>query len=237
VNDKRLQALENQFDAQQAELQHLRGPAASDLPSSLKVIHLKSGAQGAGPALPTQVRVRELDEAALAHLEELLGNGFPTAANSYGPGSGGAPDALFDAAFDKLKTGDLVGAATEFQSFADRYPNNTAADNALLDEGIAVYGQHRYAEALRILSHIEARYPAGDAVPEALWRAADCDERLGQPAEARKRLQHLAQDFPASPEGARAVERLRALAGKPGSAADTHPPTSSIADSRQGGSP
>ncbi len=229
VDEKRLQVLENQFDAQQAELQHLRSQGALEGLPSLRVVHLEPGK--AAPALPTRVQVREPDEADLARLDELLGHGFPTAVET----SGGAPDALFDGAFEKLKTGDLVGAAADFQSFAEKFPKNPAADNALLDEGIAMYGQHNYAEALKVLSRIEARYPAGDAVPEALWRAADCEEKLGRIEDARKRLLHLSKDFPTSPEGSRARERLQALVAKPpaGSAATpTDADSSSVADSR-----
>jgi TolA-binding protein len=230
VDAQRLQVLENQFDAEQAELQHLRAEGGlGGTPPSLQVVHLQPGSHGSAPALPTHVKVREPDEANLAELDELLGHGFPTVVDA----SGGAPNALFDAAFDQLKTGDLVGAAAGFQSFADKYPKDTAADNALLDEGIAIYGQHRYAEALRILSRIEARYPAGDAVPEAIWRAADCEEKLGQVEAARTRLAHLAEDFPGSPEGARAAERLRSLSAKdPGGAAAPDVATSPVADSR-----
>jgi TolA-binding protein len=239
VDEKRLQVLENQFDAEQAELQHLRGQGGLEgLPPSLRVVHLERGAHA--PALPTKVQLRDPDEADLARLDELLGHGFPTAADSSGSASGGAPDALFDGAFEKLKTGDLVGAASDFQTFAEKFPKNTAADNALLDEGIAMYGQHHYAEALKVLSRIEARYPAGDAVPEAIWRAADCEEKLGHPEDARKRLTHLAKDFPASPEGSRARDRLQALAAKPGASAAGIPADvtpSSVADSHEGGSP
>jgi TolA-binding protein len=203
------------------------------------VVHLDPGGKKSLPALPTKVRVREPDEADLAQLEEMVGRGFPTAANTSGGSTGDAPDAIFDVAFEKLKTGDLLGAAADFQSFALKFPSNPAADNALLDEGIAMYGQRHYAEALKVLSRIELRYPAGDAVPEAIWRAADCDEKLGDGEDARKRLSHLAKDFPGSPEGVRARERLQTLAAKPGagSAAASGILSNPVAESHEGGSP
>ncbi|MHB8418503.1 MAG: tetratricopeptide repeat protein [Myxococcales bacterium] len=203
LDEKRLQALEDQFDAQQAELSRLHlSDGGASLPS-LQVVHLARLGRPpkALPPVPTRVAVREPDPADLAALDDAATRGPQD-----NPSEGA--DALFDQAFGKLKTGDLVGAAADFQSFAERYPRNTAADNALLDEGIALYGQHRYGEALSVLARIEARYPAGDAVPEALWRAADCEEQLGRVDDARKRLRHLAKDYPQSPEGARAREKL-----------------------------
>ena len=236
VDEKRLQVLENQFDAEQAELSTC-APRASwtTCPRRCAWFTCPPAAK-ISPALPTVVKVREPDEADLAQLDEMVGRGFPTAADSSNGSSGGGPDTLFDAAFEKLKTGDLLGAATDFQSFADRFPKNTAADNALLDEGIAMYGQHHYAEALKVLGRIEARYPAGDAVPEAIRRAADCEEKLGHAADARKRLVHLSKDFAGSPEGSgpRAPADPRARAG---AAAPAETSSKPVADSHEGGSP
>ncbi len=206
ADQKRLEALENQFDAQQAQLARLRaGPpetrAAGAVPADLQVIHLEPRRPARRPPpLPTDVPVREPSPEDLAALEQ-------AASPADESGSGGPKD-LFDGAFEKLKTGDLVGAAADFDSFAQRFPKNPVADNALLDEGIAYYGLHRYEDALRAFSRIEPRYPAGDAVPEALWRAADCDGKLGRSVDAKRTYAHLSKDFPESPEGRRAKERL-----------------------------
>src|SRR5579863_5528121 len=56
IDEKRLQVLENQFDAEQVELQHLRGGpglgVVEGLPTSLRVVHLDPTSQKARPALP-----------------------------------------------------------------------------------------------------------------------------------------------------------------------------------------
>ncbi|MHB1845151.1 MAG: tetratricopeptide repeat protein [Deltaproteobacteria bacterium] len=209
---KRLEALENQFDAQQAELSRLRGMPQSSaelVPSDLEVVHLRAPKASRSarmmPRLPTDVPVREPSADDLAALEQAVPSpGASASADSPDV----LPDALYDGAFEKLKTGDLLGAASDFEAFAQRFPKNPAADNALLDQGIALYGLHRYDDALRAFSRIESRYPAGDALPEALWRSADCDEKLGRPADAKRLYAHLTKDFPDSPEGRRAKDRL-----------------------------
>ena len=206
MDEKRIEALENQFDAQQAQLSKLRHGDLSDdeVVPPLAVIHLgrRSRPMSALPPVPTSVAVREPDDADLAALDDAASR------SAAGGAPAGDPDTLFQQAFEKLKTGDLVGAAIDFQTFAQNFPRNDAADNALLDEGIALYGQRRFGDALAVLTRIEGRYPAGDAVPEAIWRAADCEEQLGRAADAKKRLRHLAKDYPQTPEGARALEKL-----------------------------
>jgi TolA-binding protein len=200
--------LENQIDIQEADLRRLRpGTSSQEVPSSPRL----HGATSAGrpvrslPQLPTDVAVREPNHDALATLENLSP---PMALHPLGKGEQPDPDLLFSQAFEKLKTGDLTGAANGFQLFVQRFPHHTAADNALLDEGIALYGLRRYSEALGVLARIERSYPAGDAVPEALWRSADCEERMSHPKEVRVLLEHLSEKFPKSPEGLKARTRL-----------------------------
>ena len=81
-------------------------------------------------------------------------------------GSGEEADNLFQAAFEKLKTGELVGAAGLFHDFARRFPHHPSADNAMLDEGIAYYGLHRFEDAIKVFNALAEQYPAGDAVRE-----------------------------------------------------------------------
>jgi TolA-binding protein len=215
-DEKRIEALENQIDIQEADLKKLRprsGTASLDMPPDLKTVHLGSPTARAVhslPPLPTEVTVREPGRDALANLDTVS---LTTPVHASGRGDPSDPDVLFSAAFEKLKTGDLVGAANEFQLFAQRFPHHTAADNALLDQGIALYGLRRYPEALQVLARIERNYPAGDTVPEALWRSADCQDRLAHPKEARSLLEHLSQKFPNSPEGQRAHARLAEAPG------------------------
>ena len=65
----------------------------------------------------------------------------------------------------------------DFRGFVHHFPNHPSADNALLDEGLAFIGLRRCEDADRTFTEIERRYPAGDALPEALWRKAGSARR------------------------------------------------------------
>jgi TolA-binding protein len=219
IDRKRLEALEVQVDAQQLELRRLRGEAPAEetfQPSgsaSLPVVHLQPHSPGAVPILPTEVRVREPSAEVVAELDHASSR--DTERVEGGPaGSKEEADRLFDAAFEKLKTGELVGAAGMFRDFSRRFPHHPAADNALLDEGIAYYGLRRYQEALDVFDGLGKRYPAGDAVPEALWRAGDCEIKLGEVARAQSIYRSLMKSFPGSPEATKATAQLAALESK-----------------------
>jgi TolA-binding protein len=209
-DEKRIEALENQIDIQETDLRRLRPGIATSSQDQLPTLRLHVASPTARavrslPQLPTDVSVREPNREALATLEN-VSSALPPREAARGDQTD--PDALFNLAFEKLKTGDLLGAAGDFQLFVQRFPHHTAADNALLDEGIALYGLRRYSDALGVLARIERSYPAGDAVPEALWRSADCQDHMAHPKEARVLLVHLSEKFPNSPEGLKARARL-----------------------------
>jgi tol-pal system protein YbgF len=191
-------------------------PEGSELPTDLRVIHLQQPSKGQPPPLATAVPLHEptTDEIALISAARPTELTEPTRGG--GAGSPEEADSLFSDAFEKLKTGELVRAANEFQEFARRYPHHPAADNALLDEGIAYYGLRRYADASTAFRTLIKRYPAGDAVPEAMFREAECAERLGHRDQARSLLSHLKDSYPQSAEAARAGRRLEELAANEG---------------------
>jgi tol-pal system protein YbgF len=214
-DQKKIETLQNEVDMLSAETKAAQAP--TELPSDLQVVHLSQPNRSQPPPLATAVSVHEPTN------EEIVALATSRAATSSdlarSAGSSSSPeeaDALFSSAFEKLKTGELVRAASEFQEFARRYPHHPAADNALLDEAIAFYGLRRYQDALGALHTLIKRYPAGDAVPEALYREAECAERLGHPDQARKILSQLKDSYPQSPEAERAGRRLEELAANEG---------------------
>ncbi len=213
ADQKRIKSLEAEVESLQ--LQARSSPPSEDErepPTDLQIIHLEKPSPNP-PPLATAVPVRE------PSLEELAALSHPSpseTADAARPTSPEEADVLFSLAFEKLKTGELVRAANEFQEFARRFPRNPAADNALLDEGIAFYGLKQYQEALVTFRGLIKRYPAGDAVPEAMYREAECAEKLGHPDEARTLLRHVRTSYPQSAEAVRADRRLTELAANEG---------------------
>jgi tol-pal system protein YbgF len=220
-DQKKIEVLQSEVDALSTEAKASQGP--SELPSDLRVVRLSSPTKGQPPALATAVAIHEptSDELALIAAARAA---EPTDSDSLRRESVGSSagtsaeeaDALYSSAFEKLKTGELVRAASEFQEFARRYPHHPAADNALLDEGIAFYGLRRYTDALAAFRILIKRYPAGDAVPEAMFREAECAERLGHRDQARSLFNQLKDSYPQSAEAARAGRRLEELAANEG---------------------
>jgi TolA-binding protein len=219
---KRIDSLEIQVGLQQAELLRLRGGGViADGKSdhgALPIVHLQPHAAKDLPAIPTLTNVREPPPEVVAELQKPV-----SLEEGEGSSLGGTDEAdgIFKSAFEKLKTGELVGAAGMFHTFALRFPHHPAADNAMLDEGIAYYGLRRYGDALEVFEQLAKRYPAGDAVSEGLYRAADCHLKLGDPAKAKQAYQALVKRYPDSPEAQKATSQLAALDNKDSHVAST----------------
>lgn len=222
---KRIDALEVQVGTQQIELRRLRADPASqpfsasapvglgDGSENLPIVHLQPHSPRDLPAVPTEVAVREPSPEVVAELAkpQLFSDANLSSVPGDSLSASEEADSMFKIAFEKLKTGELVGAAGLFHAFAQRFPHHPAADNAMLDEGIADYGLRRYQDALEVLEQLAKRYPAGDAVAEALWRAGDCQLKLQQPTEARVTYQLLMKRFPGSAEATKAAAQLSAI--------------------------
>jgi tol-pal system protein YbgF len=221
-DQKKIEALQAEVEVLSAETR--ASQSASDLPSDLRVVHLTQPGKGHPPPLATAVPIHEPTSAEMALISAARASEPIELDSSHMGSTTGAPsasspeeaDALFTSAFEKLKTGELVRSANEFHEFARRYPHHPAADNALLDEGIAFYGLRQYADALSAFRTLIKRYPAGDAVPEALYREAECAERLGHRDQARSLLSQLRDSYPQSAEAERAGRRLEELAANEG---------------------
>ena len=210
-DQRRIQSLETEIETLRSEDRTASGKDG-EMPGDLQVIHL-SRPGSAPPPLATAVTVREPSAEEIAQIAAQ-----PPTETGDAPRSGSPEeaDALFTAAFEKLKTGELVRATSQFEEFARKFPHHPNADNALLNAGIAQYGLRQYQEALATFRSLIKRYPAGDAVPEAMYREANCAEKLGHRQEARTLLQQVKDSYPRTAEAARADRRLGELATNEG---------------------
>lgn len=150
------------------------------------------------PPLPTAVPIRDPDSRILA--------GLSTSKRDLGT----AAQADLDAA--RNQTG--LAAARALEAFTGHYPHHPNADNALIEAAqLRVDADDRDA-ACDLYEKCVREYPAGDALPDALERLADCYFRRGQKDRARPLLERVMKDYPQTAVAKRAAERLAEAAAK-----------------------
>ena len=182
--------------------------AASDTPPAppeptgampaLTVVKLKPRPQPA-PPLQTRVRVHEPDPQGLQELavsEKALDEDPDIVAATY--------NRLVAA----LRTGDVAGASSKLEAFADEHPKDLHADNALYFSGLGLMGLEDYTAAAQRLERVVHEYPAGDAVPDALLKLAECRMRLNQKKQAHELYIQVAQNYPGTAAATQAQQRL-----------------------------
>jgi TolA-binding protein len=152
------------------------------------------------PALPSTVALREPDEDALARLDV-----DPTVAREFGA------DRAWAEAVQKLNEGRHEEAEADFLAFVAAHPQHTAADNALYLAGLVRESRGDCQGALQLFESVPQKYPAGDAVTQALLERGRCLRILGRNDEARSVLNQLSREHPDAPETARAQVLLHDL--------------------------
>jgi len=152
------------------------------------------------PALPSSVALREPDEDALAQLDV-----DPTVAREFGA------DRAWAEAVQKLNEGQHEEAETDFLAFVAAHPHHSAADNALYLAGLVRESRGDCAGALQLFESVPQKYPAGDAVAQALLERGRCLRILGRKDEAKSVLNQLSREHPDAPETTRAQALLQDL--------------------------
>jgi TolA-binding protein len=149
------------------------------------------------PQLPAGVELTEPDEDTLARLET-----DPEQTREFNA------DHSWATAVQEFNDGQRDKAEKDFLAFAARYPRHSAADNALALAGLAREVRGDCKGALTLFESVPQKYPAGDAVPQAMLERGRCLRILGRKDEAKPVLQQLVQDHPDSPEAAQAQRLL-----------------------------
>ena len=211
---ERVQSLETDRAVARAGQQQL-GPLLAAAPSTasgsevptLAVVKLKPRADRA-PPIDVRTQVHEPD----AELVAALGRTTSPAPE--------APDASqvdgeFAQAQEALRTGNLGGGIERMTRFADTYPKDPRADDALYLAALGELGQDEPARAAKLLESVLLRYPAGDVVQQAMLKLAECRMRLKQTGEARALLARLVTNFPGTPAASEAEARLSRIPRTP----------------------
>ena len=219
---RRIEELEVKLSAIAARAQHApapaaAAPAAAPLPAkeprpALKTVKLGEGKGRRSqlravdrvnpvehaPRIPSALELKEPDEDSLARLET-----DPEQANEFNA------DHAWATAVRELNDGQHAQAEKDFLAFAAKYPQHSAADNAIALAGLAREVRGDCAGALALFESVPQKYPAGDAVPQAMLERGRCLHILGRKEDGKPVLQQLVRDHPDTPEAQQAQRLLQ----------------------------
>ena len=117
----------------------------------------------------------------------------------------------YDRAFALFHQGLLGEAEKAFRDYLEVYRANELSDNAVYWIGECRLARADWNGALRSFQEVIERFPTGNKVPDAWFKAGQSLERLGDTENARVSYQLLVERFPESGAGALARERLALL--------------------------
>jgi tol-pal system protein YbgF len=163
-----------------------------------------------------------------ADLDRRLKNLESRGAGAAAPGSGdlGAPSAgaaadsaaasddkaAYQTAFALLKESQYDRAIAAFQKFLVSFPGSPLADNAQYWLGEAYYVNKSFPEAQVAFQRMVDKYPQSRKRPDALLKIGYCQYELKQWDLAKATLSQVATQFPDTPAGHLAQQRLDKMA-------------------------
>ena len=117
----------------------------------------------------------------------------------------------YDASMAVFRKGDFASAQLVFVEFLNRYPKTGFRPSALFWLGNAQYATRDYKDALASFRALVSMAPDHQRVPEAVLAIANCQLELKDPKGARKTLEDLLANHPASEAALAAKDRLARL--------------------------
>ena len=141
------------------------------------------------------------------------GVGAPPAAGSAAAptvGAGGEP-AMYDMAFNALKSSDYPKAINGFKSFVQAYPSSPLASNAQYWLGEAYYVTREYPSAITAFQKVTTEWPGSRKVPDALVKIGFTQSALGRNGDARVTLEDVVRRYPGSEAAQLATDRLKRM--------------------------
>jgi hypothetical protein len=155
----------------------------------------------AAPPVPTAVAILEPEKAQLETLERRSGRGLAAEA---------------EGELKAARRRDGLARAHALEDFVGRYPHHPQACGALVEAAGAYAEAGRPDAGCTLARRAADEYPAGEAIPEALWRVAGCESQRGSAEGELRILKRLVTEFPSTPAARRAGARLAAITGRGG---------------------
>jgi tol-pal system protein YbgF len=136
------------------------------------------------------------------------------AAGSAGDGSSAPPSDqdAYQSAFALLKDSQYDRAIAAFQKFLATFPDSALADNAQYWLGEAYYVNKSFTDAQTAFQRVIDKYPQSRKRPDALLKIGYCQYELKQWDLAKRTLSTAATQFPDTPAGHLAQQRLEKMA-------------------------
>jgi tol-pal system protein YbgF len=110
----------------------------------------------------------------------------------------GSPTEVYLQAFGDYASGQYQTAIHGFETFLQRYPNNSYASNAQFWLGDCYFNQQQYPLAIKEFERVLSEYQSAPKNPDALLKIAIAQLQLGATSEARQAIDTLSQRYPKS---------------------------------------
>ncbi len=120
-------------------------------------------------------------------------------------GEGSATE-IYLQAFGDYASGRYQKAIHGFETFLQRFPNNSYNSNAQYWLGDCYFNQQQYAPAIQEFEHLLNNYPSAPKSPDALLKIALAQLQLGETQKARQTINTLDQRYPKSTAAQKAQE-------------------------------
>jgi len=118
----------------------------------------------------------------------------------------GSPTEIYLQAFGDYASGRYQAAIYGFETFMQRFPNNSYASNAQFWLGDCYFNQQQYPLAIQAFERVLNEYPNAPKNPDALLKIAIAQLQLGATDKARQAVDSLSQRYPKSTATQKAQE-------------------------------
>lgn len=132
-----------------------------------------------------------------------------SASSAAAPADAAGAQAIYDAAFKSLRSGDYAQASRGFRGFIQQYPDHALTPNAFYWLGESYYVTMNYPVALETFQRLLSQFPQSDKVPDALLKVGYSQLELKQTDAAKATLKSVTAKYPGSKAAGLAQERLR----------------------------
>lgn len=119
----------------------------------------------------------------------------------------------YRAGLTQYQRGETQKAVQTLRAVVNKNPKNELVPYAQYWIGESYYSQGKYNEAILAYNEVLVGFPKSDRVPAAMLRQASAFSEMGDKIDARLILKKLTEQYPSTPEAARAKQLLLSMNG------------------------